>query len=80
MPDFPKQREQMVRRYMQSGYVKSEGMAQAMLRVPREEFMGPSYVDYAYSDQPFPIPGDGRQTISAPYMYPVFYGGTGCWR
>jgi protein-L-isoaspartate(D-aspartate) O-methyltransferase len=73
MPDFPKQREQMVRRYMRSGYVKSEGMAQAMLRVPREEFMDPSYVDYAYSDQPFPIPGDGRQTISAPYMYPVFY-------
>ena len=73
MPDFPRQKEQMVRRYMQSGYVKSEGMVKAMLRVPREEFMDPSYVDYAYSDQPFPIPGDGRQTISAPYMYPVFY-------
>ena len=35
--------------------------------------MDPAYVDYAYSDQPFPIPGDGRQTISAPYMYPIFY-------
>ncbi len=35
--------------------------------------MDPAYSDYAYVDQPFPIPGDGRQTISAPYMYPVFY-------
>jgi len=41
--------------------------------VPREEFMESSYVNYSYVDQPFPIPGDGRQTISAPYMYPVFY-------
>lgn len=41
--------------------------------MPREEFMAPSYRDYSYIDQPFPIPGDGRQTISAPYMYPVFY-------
>jgi len=41
--------------------------------VPREEFMASSHVNYSYVDQPFPIPGDGRQTISAPYMYPVFY-------
>jgi protein-L-isoaspartate(D-aspartate) O-methyltransferase len=73
MPDLSQQRKQMVLRYMQSGYVKSKKMAKAMLRVPREEFMNPSYVEYAYVDQPFPIPGDGRQTISAPYMYPIFY-------
>lgn len=73
MPDLFQQRKQMVRRYMQSGYVKSREMAQAMLKVPREEFMDPLYVEYAYVDQPFPIPGDGRQTISAPYMYPIFY-------
>lgn len=63
----------MVQRYRGAGYIRTDSMAQAMLRVPREEFMDPSYVDYAYSDQPFPIPGDGRQTISAPYMYPIFY-------
>ena len=35
--------------------------------------MDPRYREYAYYDQPFTIPGDGRQTISAPYMYPVTY-------
>ena len=58
---------------MKSGYISSESMAEAVLRVPREEFMDPSYASYAYLDKPFPIPGDGGQTISAPYMYPIFY-------
>jgi len=73
MPDFSEQRRQMVQRYMKSGYISSEAMAEAVLRVPREEFMDPSYASYAYLDKPFPIPGDGGQTISAPYMYPIFY-------
>lgn len=63
----------MVQRYMKSEYISSESMAEAVLRVPREEFMDPSYTGYAYFDKPFPIPGDGGQTISAPYMYPIFY-------
>ena len=58
---------------MKSGYISSEAMAEAVLRVPREEFMDSSYASYAYVDKPFPIPGDGGQTISAPYMYPIFY-------
>ncbi|MCW4035958.1 MAG: protein-L-isoaspartate O-methyltransferase [Candidatus Bathyarchaeota archaeon] len=73
MPSFSELRRQMVQRYMRSGYIKSEAMAQAVMNVPREEFMDPSYRGYSYMDQPFPIPGDGRQTISAPYMYPIFY-------
>ena len=73
MPDFSEQRRQMVQRYMRSGYISSEAMAEAVLRVPREEFMDPIYASYAYIDKPFPIPGDGGQTISAPYMYPIFY-------
>jgi protein-L-isoaspartate(D-aspartate) O-methyltransferase len=48
-------------------------MAEAIMRVPREEFMEEKYYEYAYYDQPFQIPGDGRQTISAPYMYPATY-------
>jgi len=63
----------MVERYRAEGYIKTEEMARAMLKVPREAFMDPAYIEYAYYDQPFPIPGDGRQTISAPYMYPIFY-------
>lgn len=73
MPDFSELRAQMVRRYQRAGYIKTDAMTEAVMRVPREEFMAPSYVNYSYVDQPFPIPGDGRQTISAPYMYPVFY-------
>jgi len=73
MPSFEEQRRRMVQRYRRLGYIKTDAMARAMLKVPREEFMDPAYVEYAYVDQPFPIPGDGRQTISAPYMYPVFY-------
>jgi protein-L-isoaspartate(D-aspartate) O-methyltransferase len=73
MPDFSELRAQMVRRYQRAGYIKTETMTEAVMRVPREEFMAPSHVNYSYVDQPFPIPGDGRQTISAPYMYPVFY-------
>ena len=73
MPDFAEQRRRMVERYRKSGYIKTRKMAEAMLRVPREEFMDSGYINYAYRDNPFPIPGDGRQTISAPYMYPIFY-------
>jgi protein-L-isoaspartate(D-aspartate) O-methyltransferase len=73
MQSFAEQRRRMVERYRQAGYLKTESMARAMLRVPKEEFMEPSLMDYAYADQPFPIPGDGRQTISAPYMYPATY-------
>ncbi len=63
----------MVRRYKLGGYIQSKQMEDAVLAVPREKFMSPNFRDYAYMDRPFPIPGDGRQTISAPYMYPVTY-------
>ncbi|MBN2336104.1 protein-L-isoaspartate O-methyltransferase [Candidatus Bathyarchaeota archaeon] len=73
MPGFSEQRKEMVKRYTRAGYIRTNSMAEAILRVPREEFMDPRYREYSYHDQPFPIPGDGRQTISAPYMYPVSY-------
>jgi protein-L-isoaspartate(D-aspartate) O-methyltransferase len=73
MADFSERRERMVQRFFRAGYIKSDSMAEAVRLVPREEFMGLTNVDYAYIDQPFPIPGDGKQTISAPYMYPIFY-------
>lgn len=73
MRDFASERRRMVQRYRAQGYIKTERMAEAMLRVPRELFVEPEYMEYAYIEQPLPIPGDGRQTISAPYMYPIFY-------
>ena len=73
MPDFENQRGEMVQRYKRLGYIKTAAMERAMLKVQRERFVDPTYIEYAYSEQPMPIPGDGRQTISAPYMYPIFY-------
>lgn len=71
--DFQKQREEMVDRYQRRGYVHSERMAEALRTVPRELFMPQKHLKYAYHDHPFPIPGDGDQTISAPYTYAMFY-------
>jgi protein-L-isoaspartate(D-aspartate) O-methyltransferase len=73
MPDFIQKRREMVNRYSKAGYIKTQVMKDALLKVPREEFMPMDLKEYAYYDQPFPIPGDGRQTISAPYMYPLTY-------
>jgi protein-L-isoaspartate(D-aspartate) O-methyltransferase len=63
----------MVDRYKRGGYIQTKTIEDAVLAVPREEFMDPRFREHAYIDRPFPIPGDGRQTISAPYMYPVSY-------
>ncbi|MEM2122063.1 MAG: protein-L-isoaspartate O-methyltransferase [Candidatus Bathyarchaeia archaeon] len=71
--DFNLQREKMVERYIRLGYLSSPRMIEAMRRVPRELFMPESLRRYSYIDEPYPIPGNGRQTISAPYTYPLFY-------
>jgi len=73
MEDLTPQRKDMVARYKVSGYIKTKRVEEAMLRVPREDFMTQRLREYAYLDSPSPIPGDGRQTISAPYMYPITY-------
>jgi protein-L-isoaspartate(D-aspartate) O-methyltransferase len=72
-PDFAAQREDMVKRYRRAGYIKTDSLAKAMLKVPREGFMDEGLHKYSYFDQPFQIPGNGNQTISAPYMYPISY-------
>lgn len=71
--DFKKHREDMVERYRRLGYLHSEKMTLAMKKIPRELFMSEAYLKYSYHDQPCPIPGDGKQTISAPYTYAMFY-------
>ncbi|MFC1802786.1 protein-L-isoaspartate O-methyltransferase [Thermoproteota archaeon] len=73
MSGFFEQRQDMVSRYKRAGYIQSKPVENAIMAVPREKFMEPTLKEYAYYDRPFPIPGDGRQTISAPYMYPVTY-------
>jgi len=51
--------------------IAARGLVDPMLldafrAVPREEFVGPSYTDYAYQDSPLPI--EAGQTISQPYI------------
>lgn len=60
------ERKKMVERLYESGYIKTEKVKDAMMSVPREEFMPTSNRPYAYIDRPLPI-GEG-QTISAPHM------------
>src|SRR6266705_2226981 len=46
--------------------VRDERVLDAMLRVPRHEFVEPGFHDQAYEDHPIPIGQD--QTISQPYI------------
>jgi protein-L-isoaspartate(D-aspartate) O-methyltransferase len=66
--DFLKEREEMIERLNRWALLRSSSIVEAMRRVPREEFMPRDYVDYAYLEAPFPIPGDGMQTISCPQV------------
>jgi protein-L-isoaspartate(D-aspartate) O-methyltransferase len=62
-------REELVEKLLRNGYVKTDAVKNAMLKVPREEFIPPENRQYAYKDQPLPI-GKG-QTISAPHMVAI---------
>lgn len=60
------EREQMVARQIVSRGVRDPRVLDAMLRVPRHEFLDPALVDLAYTDQAIGI--DCLQTISQPYI------------
>jgi protein-L-isoaspartate(D-aspartate) O-methyltransferase len=67
-----REREKKVRWLIRHGYLRSERIRDAMLKVPREEFIPPLYRDYAYLEVPLPLPGE-EATISCPHSYPLFY-------
>jgi protein-L-isoaspartate(D-aspartate) O-methyltransferase len=58
-----------VEKLFNQGYINTEKVKEAMLKVPREEFMPAENSSYAYLDRPFSI-GNG-QTISAPHMVAI---------
>ena len=62
-------RDRLVDSLLRRGYITSTSVANAMRRVPREEFVPQRLRDEAYIDTPLPI-GDG-QTISAPHMVAI---------
>jgi protein-L-isoaspartate(D-aspartate) O-methyltransferase len=70
--DFKREREEKVRWLTRHGYLKSELIRDAMLKVKREDFIPSPYRDYAYLEVPIPLPGENA-TISCPHSYPLFY-------
>jgi protein-L-isoaspartate(D-aspartate) O-methyltransferase len=67
-----REREEKVAWLIERGLLKSERIRQALLKVPREDFIPDPYRDYAYLEVPFPLPGVSA-TISCPHSYPLFY-------
>jgi len=57
-------RRNLVEHIRQGGRVHDERILEAMMTIPRHEFLDSSFEEYAYQDRPFPIGKD--QTISQP--------------
>jgi len=70
--EFKEERTAKVRWLERHGYLRSKRIRQALLKVPREEFIPRSYRDYAYLEVPLPLPGE-EATISCPHSYALFY-------
>ncbi|MCK5511652.1 MAG: protein-L-isoaspartate O-methyltransferase [Thermodesulfovibrionia bacterium] len=70
--EFQKERDGKLRWLIRHGYLRSERIKDAMLRVSREDFIPAQYRDYAYREVPLPLPGQ-ESTISCPHSYPLFY-------
>jgi protein-L-isoaspartate(D-aspartate) O-methyltransferase len=59
-------REEMVARQLAARGIRDGRVLEAMRTVPREEFLPPELVEFAYEDSPLPI--SEQQTISQPYI------------
>lgn len=64
--EFFEQRRRMVEEQIRDRGISSPRLLEALLAVPRHEFVPEEYIAAAYKDQPLPI-GAG-QTISQPFM------------
>jgi protein-L-isoaspartate(D-aspartate) O-methyltransferase len=69
---FRREREEKVAWLIRQGYLRSERIRAALLKVPREDFIPFQYRDYAYEEVPLPLPGK-EGIISCPHSYPLFY-------
>lgn len=69
---FPEQRKELVSWLKKGGYIRREAMAQAVLRVPREQFVPPRLRELSYTENPLPIPGENA-TISCVHTYCICY-------
>ena len=64
-----KNREDLVSKLLDMGYIQTDLVKDAMIKVPREEFMTHETKNYAYLDRPIPL--QEGQTISAPHMVAI---------
>jgi protein-L-isoaspartate(D-aspartate) O-methyltransferase len=64
--DFAQLRRSMVDEQIRERGIGSPRLLEAMLAVPRHEFVPAEHISGAYADQPLPI--DEGQTISQPFM------------
>ena len=70
--DFDKERNKKVKQLIKQGYLKTERIKAAILKVRREDFIPKPYKDYAHREVPLPLPGE-KATIACPHSYPLFY-------
>jgi protein-L-isoaspartate(D-aspartate) O-methyltransferase len=66
MIDFASEREAMIERTIRRRGLADPRLLDAFRAVPREEFIGGDYAEFAYADGPLPI--ESGQTISQPYI------------
>jgi protein-L-isoaspartate(D-aspartate) O-methyltransferase len=66
MEAFSSKRKRMVDQQMVSRGIRDERVLEAMLAIPRHEFVPPDQAHLAYIDAPLPI--GNNQTISQPYI------------
>jgi len=59
----------LIKKLISEGILKRPECVEAMLKVPREEFVPPQLRENAYIDSP--LPSIGGQTISAPHMVAI---------
>jgi len=59
-------KERMVSEHLLARGIRDKSVLRAMREVPREEFLPPALVRFAYDDGPLPI--EAGQTISQPYI------------
>ena len=64
--EFESQRRHMVKYQLRTRGIKDKRVLAAMSKVPRHEFVDPSWQDLAYSDRSLPI--GYNQTISQPFI------------
>ena len=66
MIDFASEREAMIERTIRRRGLDDPALLAAFRAVPREEFIGDEFAEFAYADGPLPI--ESQQTISQPYI------------